>query len=115
MPVPTHVRLRPILLTGPLAAALISAAGGAAVAGLAGALVGLGIPEHEAKYYEGEVGSGRTLVTVKADSRFDEAWIILQRHGAYNHGTGANAVKATENTTYASAAQPKTLKAPIQR
>jgi len=92
----------PILAVGPLAAALLSAAGGAAAAGLMGALVGLGIPEHEAKYYEGEVGSGRTLVTVKADSRYDEAWKILQRHGAYNHGTAAKA-KTSAGSTCASA------------
>jgi len=75
----------PILAVGPLAAALISAAGGAAAGGLVGALAGLGISESEAGYYEGEVKSGRTLVTVKADGRYDEAWTILNRFGAYNH------------------------------
>ena len=54
----------PILAMGPLAAALVSAVGGAAAAGLAGALIGWGIPEDEAKFYEGEVNAGRYLVTV---------------------------------------------------
>jgi uncharacterized protein (TIGR02271 family) len=80
----------PVLALGPLAAALLSAAGGAAAGGLIGALVGLGIPEHEAKYYEGELQSGRFLVTVKAGSRYDEAWGILHRIGAYNYETAAN-------------------------
>ncbi|HEX4613740.1 MAG TPA: hypothetical protein VH092_36500, partial [Urbifossiella sp.] len=39
----------PILAVGPLAAALISAAGGAAAGGIAGALIGWGIPEEDAK------------------------------------------------------------------
>ena len=50
----------------------------------AGALIGLGIPEEEAKYYEGEVHAGRTVVTVQAAGRFDEAWQLLTRHGAYD-------------------------------
>jgi len=77
----------PVIAGGLLASILASAAGGAAVAGIVGALIGLGIPEEEAKYYEGEVHSGRTLVTVRADGRYDEAWTILQRHGAYNRST----------------------------
>ncbi len=79
----------PILALGPLAAALISAAGGAVAGGLVGGLIGLGIPEHEAKYYEGEVHAGRYLVTVHSAGRFAEAWAILDRLGAYNHETRA--------------------------
>jgi len=51
---------------------------------LVGALVGLGIPEDEAEFYEGEFKTGRTLVTVRHDGRFDEARTILARHGAYD-------------------------------
>jgi len=92
----------PILAVGPLAAALISAAGGVAAGGLVGGLIGLGIPEHDAKYYEGEVKAGRTLVTVHADGRYNEAWSILQRYGAYNQQTAATSSnKATTTTGYA--------------
>jgi len=88
----------PILAAGPIAAALLSAAGGAAAGGLVGALVGMGIPEEEAKYYEGEVGAGRTLVTVHADGRYAEAWSLLQRYGAYNQETAATARTGTAAT-----------------
>lgn len=74
----------PVIAGGLLASVLASAAGGAAIAGLAGALVGLGIPEEEARYYDGEFKAGRTIVTVKAEGRYDEAWSILHQHGAYN-------------------------------
>jgi hypothetical protein len=75
----------PAVAGGIFASILASAAGGAAVAGIAGALVGLGIPAHEATYYEGELKAGRTLVTVKAESRYAEARDILRRNGGYDH------------------------------
>jgi len=81
----------PILAAGPIAAALISAAGGAAAGGVIGALTGLGVSEADAKYYEGEVHSGRTLVTVNAEDRADLAWDILLRHGAYTRETASAA------------------------
>jgi len=91
----------PVISGGILASVLASAAGGAAIAGIAGALIGLGVPEHEAQYYENEFHQGRILVTVKADGRYDEAWAILQRYGAYNTSTAgsAQATCASHTTT----------------
>jgi hypothetical protein len=77
--------LGPILAGGTLAAVLASAGTGAAVGTVLGALVGLGVPEVEASYYDTEFQSGRTLVTVRADDRAAEAWNILIRHGAYDY------------------------------
>jgi hypothetical protein len=74
----------PVVAGGLLGSLLASAAGGAAVGGAAGALAGLGIPAEEARYYEGELKAGRTLVTVRAEGRGDEAWLALRRHGAFN-------------------------------
>src|ERR687885_2028738 len=74
----------PFIAAGALATALGGAAVGAGVGAIAGALVGMGVPEEHAKYYEGEVKSGRTLVTVGADGRYDEAQRILRDHGAYD-------------------------------
>jgi len=80
-----------VVAGGTLVALLASAGTGAGVSAIIGALVGLGIPEDEAGYYEQEVKSGRTLVTVNADGRSDEAWNILMRWGAYNRSTAAAA------------------------
>jgi len=77
----------PILAVGPLAAALISAVGGAAAAGITGALIGWGIPEEDAKYYEGEVKAGRFLVTVDRGDRADDARGVFTRHGGYDRST----------------------------
>jgi uncharacterized protein (TIGR02271 family) len=81
----------PAIAGGALAAVLSSAAAGAAAAGIVGALIGLGIPEEEARYYEGEFKAGRTLVTVRADGRYDEACAVLRRFGAYDVHTRGEA------------------------
>jgi hypothetical protein len=75
--------LGPVVAGGLLASVLASAAGGAAVTGLVGALIGLGVPEDEARTYESEFQAGRTLVTVRAPGRSDEAYAILRHHGAF--------------------------------
>jgi hypothetical protein len=52
-----------------------------------GALVGWGIPEEDAKYYEGEVKAGRYLVTVDAGDRATDARGIYTRHGGYDRSS----------------------------
>jgi len=90
----------PAIAAGTLGVILSNAAAGAAIAGLAGALIGYGIPEEEARYYHGEFEAGRTIVTVHADGRSDEATAILRRHGAYDMSTrGATAARASATAT----------------
>ncbi len=76
----------PVIAGGALAAIAASAAGTAAAGGLIGALVGLGIPEEEAEYYESEFNRGRTVVTVKAGkSKYDEARRVLDHSNSYDY------------------------------
>jgi len=77
----------PVIAGGIFASLLASAAAGAAAGGLVGMLVGLGIPEDEAEYYHGEFQSGKSIVTVRAADRRDEAVRIFRRYG----GTDASA------------------------
>lgn len=74
----------PFIAAGAFATALGGAAIGAGVGAIAGALIGMGVPKEEAEYYEGEVKSGRTLVTVNAPDRYAEAQQLLREHGAYD-------------------------------
>lgn len=74
----------PVMAVGALGTLLLNAAGGAALVGIAGALIGWGIPEEDAAYYESEVVAGRYLVTVEANGRADEARAILSRHGGFD-------------------------------
>jgi uncharacterized protein (TIGR02271 family) len=92
----------PAITAGTLGIVLSNAAVGAGIAGLAGALMGAGVPEHEAQYYHQEFEAGRTIVTVKAETRADEASAILRQHGAYDMST--RGTSATAATTTASAA-----------
>ncbi len=84
----------PAIAAGTLGVILTNALGGAAIAGIVGALVGLGVPEDDAQYYESEVKGGRYLVTVEAAERYNEAWSILDRFGAYNRTTAPTAAAA---------------------
>lgn len=77
----------PAIAGGTLGIILSNAALGAGAVGLAGALIGWGIPEEEAKYYHTEFEAGRTIVTVNDDVRPDVARAILHRHGGYNMGS----------------------------
>lgn len=77
----------PAIAGGILAAVLGGVAIGAVAGGLIGALTSIGVPEDEARFYQDELNAGRTLVTVKADNRYDEALGILRHNGAYDATT----------------------------
>jgi hypothetical protein len=77
----------PAIAGGILAATLGGAAIGAAAGGLIGALTNLGVPEEEARYYQGEFEAGRTLLIVRAENRQQEARDIMSRYGAYDFAT----------------------------
>src|SRR4026209_562035 len=73
----------PFIAAGPIMAALAGVGVGGAVGGLTGALVGAGIPEYEAKRYEGRVSKGGILLSVHSD---DSDWTkrakgVLERPG----------------------------------
>jgi hypothetical protein len=84
----------PFLAAGPIMAALAGAGVGGAVGGLTGALIGAGIPEYEAKRYEGLVRNGGILISVHCDNSewTAKAKDILER-------TGANDVSSTGETS----------------
>jgi len=84
----------PAIAGGILVGALGGAAIGAAAGGIIGALTGMGIPEEEARYYQGEFEAGNTLVTVQAARRQQEAIAILQQYVAYDASSRAGTYNA---------------------
>jgi hypothetical protein len=64
--------LGPFIAAGPVLAALAGLGAGSVVGGLVGAFVGLGVPEYEAKRYEGRVRSGGVLLSVHCE---DDHWV----------------------------------------
>ncbi|HKQ62091.1 MAG TPA: hypothetical protein VJS92_12445 [Candidatus Polarisedimenticolaceae bacterium] len=81
----------PFVAAGPIMAALGGAAVGAAVGGLTGTLVGLGMPEYEAKLYEGKIKSGGILISVHAEEAEmrKRAQEIFERNGAEDISTAS--------------------------
>jgi hypothetical protein len=69
---------------GPIVAGLAGLGAGGAVGGLLGALVGMGIPEYEAKRYEGRLKDGGVLLSVHCNTSEDitRAKDVLKRSGA---------------------------------
>jgi hypothetical protein len=74
----------PFIAAGPIMAALAGMGAGAVLGGATGALVGLGMPEYEAKRYEGLVRQGGILLSVHCDNSewTDRAKNLLKQHGA---------------------------------
>jgi len=105
--------LGPVIAGGTLAAILANAAGGAVIGGLIGALTEAGVPEEEARYYHSEFEAGRTIVTVRADGRYDEAMAILRRHGAYDMHTQPSRSMDTAATAVTTPAGSTTAAGPV--
>jgi Protein of unknown function (DUF3341) len=82
--------LGPFIAAGPIMAALAGVGAGGAIGGLTGALIGMGIPEYEAKRYEGRVKEGGILLSVHCD---DSNWTKRAKH-ILEH-TGAEDVSST--------------------
>jgi len=76
--------LGPFIAAGPIMAALAGLGAGGTIGGFAGALIGLGMPEYEAKRYEGRVRNGGILLSVHCDNSdwTDRAKKIMESTGA---------------------------------
>ncbi|HEX5226861.1 MAG TPA: DUF3341 domain-containing protein [Bryobacteraceae bacterium] len=80
----------PLIAAGPIVAALAGAGAVGAAGGIVGTLVGFGIPEYEAKRFEGRVRSGGTLVSIHCDSH---EWV--KRAKKLLEDTGAEDISST--------------------
>ena len=93
--------LGPFVAAGPIMAALSGAAIGAAVGGISGALIGMGIPELEAKQYEGKIRAGNILLSVHTESgeERDRAKKILEAAGVTDIASTTESKVAKEERT----------------
>src|ERR1043165_5090708 len=91
----------PFIAAGPIMAALSGAAIGAAAGGITGALIGMGIPEYEAKRYDGKIKEGNLLISVHSDNSEEtsRAKQIFERAGAEDiSSTGEEGVSQKKST-----------------
>jgi hypothetical protein len=85
--------LGPFIAAGPIMALLGGIGVGGAFGGITGALIGAGIPEYEAKRYEGRIRRGGVLLSVHCDNTEWEknAREILDRTGAQDISSSSEA------------------------
>ena len=92
----------PFVAAGPIMAALAGATVGGAVGGITGALIGMGIPEYEAKRFESYVKKGGILLSVHVD---DSEWLakaklILTNTGAKDIASAGEVEGDMKNNSY---------------
>ncbi len=89
--------LGPFIAAGPIMAAFGRRCGRRYVGGLTGALVGMGMPEFEAKKYEGKVKSGSSLISVHSEDSKEvkRAKEICERAGAQDITTAGEVAVAS--------------------
>jgi len=92
----------PFIAAGPIMGALAGVGVGGAVGGLIGALAGMGIPEYEAKRYEGRIKEGGVLLSVHCDTseEIDRAKEFLKRTGAEDISSSGEATAHDPNEAH---------------
>jgi hypothetical protein len=83
----------PFIAAGPIMGFLSGVGVGGTVGGLVGAMVGAGIPEYEAKRYEGRIKDGGILLSVHCDNSewVDKTKRLLEETGAQDIASAGEA------------------------
>lgn len=91
----------PLIAAGPIMATLAGIGAGGAIGGFAGALIGAGIPEYEAKRYEGHLQKGGILISVHCSTsdEIDRAKHALKATGGTDiSATGESSVSGKDRS-----------------
>src|ERR1700734_3350509 len=98
----------PLIAAGPIMAGLAGLGVGGAVGGFTGALIGLGIPEYEAKRYEGRIKDGGILLSVHCDTS-DQ----VKRGKEIMKNTGAEDISSTGESSADTKETSKTVRGTV--
>jgi hypothetical protein len=93
----------PLIAAGPIIAALTGIGSGGMLGGIIGTLVGFGIPEYEAKRYEGRIKAGGILLSVHCDTT---DWIAKAKDVLKQTGADDIASAGEERGDFASSDKP---------
>lgn len=97
--------LGPFLAAGPIVAALAGIGAGTVLGGLTGALAGAGVPEYEAKRYEGRIRTGGALISIHCE----DGHAVRRAREVLRH-TGAEDIASAEEGAVRSAPSDKPLR-----
>jgi len=95
--------LGPFIAAGPIMAMLGGLGVGGTVGGIAGALVGAGMPEYEAKRYEGRIRKGGVLLSVHCD---DSQYVTRAKEILKNTGAEDISAAGEAKADFAASDQP---------
>jgi hypothetical protein len=102
--------LGPFLAAGPIMAGLAGLGAGSVVGGIAGALVGMGLPEYEAKRYEGHVQNGGILMSVHCETAGE-----VTRAKEIIKSTGGNHISSSGESTVGTVETPLAEQGQVKR
>ena len=91
------------IAAGPILGALAGAGGAGVAGGIVGAAIGMGIPEFEAKRYEGLIKEGRTLLSVHCDN---SDWVSRAKEALKTVGAQEIASTGEASADFASSGKP---------
>ena len=94
----------PLLAAGPIIGLLAGVGTGGVAGGIIGALAGMGIPEYEAKRYEGLVKEGHALLSVHCDS---SDWVGRAKDLLKNLGAEDISATGEESADFAMSDRPR--------
>jgi hypothetical protein len=95
--------LGPFIAAGPIVAALAGVGAVGALGGIIGALVGMGIPEYEAKRFEGRIRDGGVLLSVHCDN---SDWVRRAKEVLVHAGGQDIGTEGEKSGDYANADKP---------
>jgi len=93
----------PFVAAGPIVAMLSGIGVGGTVGGFTGALIGVGIPEYEAKRYEGRIRNGGILLSVHCDN---SDWSKRAKEILVQTGGSAIAASSEAKADFAASEKP---------
>lgn len=80
----------PLIAVGPLVALITGAMTGAALGAVTTSLLTIGVPEHQAKHYEGRIKNGGLLISVHSEAAEE----VARAHAIFEHA-GAEDISST--------------------